>query len=62
VSTALRQGKPVIPVFVSNGKMPMDSQLPDDIKDITYRNGVNVRPDPDFAHDVERLIRGIEQA
>jgi len=62
VSAALRQGKPVIPVFVANAKMPMDSELPDDIKDLTYRNGVHVRPDPDFANDVERLIRGIERA
>ena len=61
VSTALEQGKPVIPVFVSNATMPFESELPDDIRDITYRNGINVRPDPDFTHDVERLIRGIEQ-
>lgn len=62
VSTALAQGKPVIPVFVAGANMPQGSDLPDDMQDITFRNGVKVRPDPDFAHDVERLIRGIEQA
>jgi hypothetical protein len=62
VATSLQQGKPVIPVFVAGAKMPPESQLPDDIKEITFRNGVKVRPDPDFSHDVERLIRGIEQA
>ena len=61
VSTALRQRKPVIPVLVANATMPMEAELPDDIKDITYRNGVRIRPDPDFGNDVERLIRGIEQ-
>lgn len=62
VAAALQQSKPVIPVFVSNAKMPAESQLPDNIKAIAYRNGVKVRPDPDFAHDVDRLIKGIEQA
>lgn len=62
VAAALQQGKPVIPVLVSNAEMPSESELPDDIKAFAYRNGLRVRPDPDFAHDVERLIKGIEQA
>ena len=62
VAAALQQDKPVIPVLVANAKMPSESELPDDIKPFAYRNGVNVRPDPDFGHDVERLIKGIEQA
>lgn len=62
VAAALQLDKPVIPVLVSNAKMPSESDLPDDVKAFAYRNGVNVRPDPDFAHDIERLIKGIEQA
>lgn len=62
VAAALEQDKPVIPVLVANAKMPSESELPDDIKSLAFRNGVNVRPDPDFVHDIERLIKGIEQA
>jgi len=62
VAAALQQDKPVIPVLVSNAKMPSESDLPGDIKGFAYRNGVNVRPDPDFTHDIERLIKGIDQA
>ena len=29
------------------------------IRDFAYRNAVSIRPDPDFANDVDRLIRGI---
>ena len=28
-------------------------------RDFAYRNAVSIRPDPDFANDVDRLIRGI---
>ena len=62
VAAALQQDKPVIPVLVANATMPSESELPDDIAPFAYRNGVKVRPDPDFVHDMERLIRGIEQA
>ena len=62
VAAALQQDKAVIPVLVGNAKMPSESDLPDEIKSFAYRNGVNVRPDPDFVHDIARLIKGIEQA
>jgi len=30
-------------------------------KALVYRNAISIRPDPDFHHDVDRLINGIEQ-
>jgi hypothetical protein len=27
---------------------------------LAYRNGIKVRPDPDFHGDMNRLIRGVE--
>jgi hypothetical protein len=27
---------------------------------LTYRNGIKVRSDPDFHHDMDRLIAGME--
>ena len=40
--------------------MPNEDELPDDIKDIVFKNGITIRPDPDFNHDVDRLVTGID--
>jgi len=29
-------------------------------KALVYRNAILIRPDPDYHHDVDRLIKGIE--
>ncbi|MDP7052239.1 MAG: TIR domain-containing protein [Verrucomicrobiota bacterium] len=47
----------VIPVLVSNASMPSEDQLPDSLKDFTYRNASKVRPDPDFHQDMDKLIK-----
>jgi formylglycine-generating enzyme required for sulfatase activity len=61
VEAALRAQVPVIPVLVSNASMPLADELPLSIRSLVTRNGIAVRPDPDFGHDMDRLIRGIEQ-
>lgn len=58
---ALSTGKTVIPVTVSNATMPTTSELPADIVECVFRNGHPVRPDPDFHHDVDRLISHVAQ-
>ncbi|MBI4241517.1 MAG: TIR domain-containing protein [Candidatus Rokubacteria bacterium] len=60
VEAALRRGIPIIPVSVSNAALPVDSDLPETMKDLAFRNGRSVRPDPDFHNDMARLIRDIE--
>ena len=39
--------------------MPEGGQLPDSIRAFAYRNGVNVRADPDFHRDMDRVIEGL---
>jgi len=46
----------VIPVLVNGASMPSTDQLPDSMKDFAFLNAMSVRPDPDFHHDMERLI------
>jgi hypothetical protein len=55
---ALRRDIPVIPVLVRGAKMPRSDQLPDDLKDLAYRNCVeltHVR----WKSDVKVLIGGL---
>ena len=55
-----RSDKIVIPVLVENAPMPGADTLPESLREICYRNAVNVRQDPDFHHDIQKLIREIQ--
>ena len=58
---ALKKGIPVIPILVRGAKVPPWTKLPDDLKDLSFRNGLSVRPDPDFHRDMDRLVEQIRQ-
>jgi hypothetical protein len=45
----------VIPVMVNNAPMPAPDSLPDSLRDLAYRNAIQVRNDPDFRNDIARL-------
>jgi hypothetical protein len=60
VETALRNGIPVVPVLVEGAAMPNVEQLPDSLKDLVYRNGLEVDSGRDFDQHIERLIRSME--
>lgn len=60
VATALQRDIPVIPVIVRGASVPKEAGLPESLKSLVYRNAIQVRPDPDFHNDVDRLIKGIE--
>jgi hypothetical protein len=61
VEAALSRDIPVIPLLVGGAIMPPDHSLPDDIKELSYRNGLPIRADPDFHRDMSRLINGLER-
>jgi hypothetical protein len=59
IETALKRKIPVIPLLVSRARMPKAVQLPDSLEPLAFRNGLEVRRDPDFHHDMDRLIRAL---
>ncbi|NTW54967.1 MAG: acyl carrier protein [Chlorobaculum sp.] len=60
VESALNRNIPVIPVLIKGSEMPVENELPISIKSLAYRNGIQVRPDPDFHRDIDRLIQGLQ--
>jgi formylglycine-generating enzyme required for sulfatase activity len=61
IESALKRNIPVIPVLVGGAAMPGPEQLPPSLEPLAYRNGAQVRSDPDFHRDMDRLIAGIQQ-
>jgi phosphatidylserine/phosphatidylglycerophosphate/cardiolipin synthase-like enzyme len=55
-----RPDRLVIPVLINNTPMPQASELPESLQSLAYRNAAIVRQDPDFHHDMEKLIRQIK--
>jgi len=61
IESALRRSIPVVPVLVGHAPVPEAGDLPEGMRELAFRHGIPVRPDPDFHNDVERLIRGINE-
>ena len=57
----LRRDIPVIPVFVRGAQTVDASQLPDTLTELDERNGIQIRPDPDFKHDMTRLVSALKK-
>jgi hypothetical protein len=60
ISTALERSIPVIPVLVENTPPPSETDLPEPLRELAYRNAAQVRADPDFQHDVARLCTQLD--
>jgi hypothetical protein len=58
LASALRRDIPVIPVLVRGAKMPHVDQLPEDLKELAYRNAVELTH-PRWKSDVQVLIRAL---
>jgi|CXWL01.1.fsa_nt_gi formylglycine-generating enzyme required for sulfatase activity len=61
IESALKRQVLVIPVLVQGAKIPEVQRLPVSIQALSYRNGIVVRPDPDFHKDMDRLIAKLKQ-
>lgn len=61
VEAGIERGIPIIPLLVGGAKIPALELLPESLKKLHYRNGLPVRPDPDFAVDIQRLIGSLEE-
>src|SRR5262245_25869679 len=58
IAAALKRGIPVIPVLPDGTRVPKADQLPDDLKDLARRNGLDVRH-ASFHNDMDKLVRGL---
>ena len=61
IESAMKRQIPVIPVMVSGASIPPVERLPASLQELSYRNGISVRPDPDFHRDMDRLIDFLKQ-
>ena len=61
IEAALERDVPIIPLMVGHASMPSIEDLPPSLQRLAYFNGTVIRPDPDFHHDVARLIRALEE-
>jgi hypothetical protein len=60
IRAALKQKIPVIPVTVQNAAMPQAEDLPDDIRLLARRNGIDLSATR-WTTDVERLIKELDR-
>ena len=61
IESALERGIPIIPLLVRGARMPVEEELPTSLRKLVYKNGIPIRPDPDFRNDMKRLISALEQ-
>lgn len=59
VKTALAGKKQVVPMLIGGARMPRKEELPNDIAPLVRRNGLAIRPDPDFEADISELMKGL---
>ena len=58
-ASALKRDIPVVPVLVRGAKMPQPEQLPDDLKELAYRNGVELTH-ARWNSDLQLLIKALQ--
>lgn len=61
IESVLARDIPVIPLLVRGAKIPNEESLPPSLRKLVYRNGIPIRPDPDFHRDMDRLISALEK-
>jgi formylglycine-generating enzyme required for sulfatase activity len=58
IAAALKREIPVIPILLEGVRLPKAPQLPNNLKDLVLRNGLDVRH-ASFHSDMDRLVRGL---
>jgi hypothetical protein len=56
IEAALKRKIVIVPLLVGGASMPTASQLPSSLEELAFYNGIQIRPDPDFHKDMNRLI------
>ncbi len=60
IAAALQRRIPVIPVLVQNASMPRPTDLPENIRDLVFYNGIKLAPEF-WRTGVERLIKELDR-
>jgi len=60
IGTALQRDIPVIPILLEGTVIPSADQLPEDLQELSLRNGINVHH-ASFQADMDRLIQGLKR-
>ena len=59
IAAALQRSIPVIPILLEGARIPKATELPEDLKELALRNGMEIRH-ASFQDDMDRLIRGLK--
>jgi TIR domain len=59
IAAALQRSIPVIPLLLDGARIPKANQLPEDLKELALRNGMEIRH-ASFQDDMNRLVRGLK--
>jgi TIR domain len=60
VEMALQRNMPIVPVLVGGARMPKAEELPDSMKEFSFRNAAVVDSGRDFRQHMDRLIHSID--
>lgn len=60
IEIALRRGVPIVPVLTNHAVMPHAVDLPESLREFTFRNAVEIDAGRDFDQQIERLIHSMD--
>src|SRR5262249_41253819 len=60
IAAALQRSIPVIPLLLEGARIPKATELPEDLKELALRNGMEIRH-ASFQDDMNRLVRGLKE-
>jgi formylglycine-generating enzyme required for sulfatase activity len=61
IETALQRNIPVIPVLVGGALMPKATELPESLRDFSFRHAANIDSGLNFDPDIERVMRSVDR-
>jgi hypothetical protein len=61
IRSALERGIHIVPAFVGGASMPSEQELPEDIRPLARKHGVDIS-DTRWDYDVSRLVASVERA
>ena len=56
IEMALDRECAIIPLTVANARIPAEDEVPQSLQKFTKRNALEIRYDPDFNHDMQKLV------